>query len=256
MSHAPLRSCEELGLAPRRDYENTGNSAGCEVPVPILPQPLRLPPAWLLLAILSVTIPSAGCVGLGAQLAYWIQGGHKIDAEYKGLEGKRVAVVCVSDSSSYGPNSLSNMLERAVAMLLRERGKKIDVIHHEEVADWIDNNDWNQMDYRDIGRGVSADMVLAIDVGGVRLHEGMTLYKGRADVVITVYDMKDGGKTAFRKTLPEFTFPQNGARHSTEMSENQFRQLFVTVLAQQVAKYFYDYKFEDDFAGDARSLSR
>jgi hypothetical protein len=216
----------------------------------------HLPRVCLVIGILSLTIPATGCIGFTSQLVYWIKGGHKIDAEYNGLEGKKVAVVCVSDNSSYGPNSISNMLERAVVILLRERGKKIDVIHQDEVADWIDNNDWNQMDYRDIGRGVSADMVLAIDLGGVRLHEGMTLYKGRADVVITVYDMKDEGRVAFRKTLPEFTFPQSGARHSTEMSESQFRQLFVMVLAQQVAKYFYDYRFEDDFANDARSLTR
>jgi hypothetical protein len=216
---------------------------------------LRSPHAWLTLVVLALLLPSAGCIGLSSHLLYWFQGGHKIDAEYKGLEGKRVAVVCVSESASYGPNSISNMMERMVATLLRERGKKIEVIHQDEVADWIDNNDWNQMDYRDIGRGVAADQVLAIDISGVRLHEGMTLYKGRADVVVTVYDMSDGGKAAFRRTLPEFTFPRTGARHSTEMSENQFRQLFVTVLAGQVAKYFYDYRFEDDFASDVRNLS-
>ncbi len=215
----------------------------------------RWPHVRLIVLTLSFLIPSSGCIGISAHLLYFIKGGQKIDAEYKGLNGKRVAVVCVSENVSYGPNSISSMMERSVAALLRERGRKIDVIHHEEVADWIDTNDWNQMDYRDIGHGVAADRVLAIDVGGVRLHEGMTLYKGRADVVITVYDIEDGGKVAFRKTLPEFTFPRNGARHTTEMSENQFRQLFVTVLANQVAKYFYDYRFEDDFANDVRSLS-
>jgi hypothetical protein len=211
------------------------------------------PHVRLIVLTLAVLIPSSGCIGISAHLLYFFKGGQKIDAEYKGLHEKRVAVVCVSENASYGPNSISSMMERSVAALLR--AQKIDVIHHEEVADWIDTNDWNQMDYRDIGRGVSADRVLAIDVGGVRLHEGMTLYKGRADVVVTVYDIEDGGKVAFRKTLPEFTFPKNGARHTTEMTENQFRQLFVTVLANHVTKYFYDYRFEDDFANDVRSLS-
>jgi hypothetical protein len=216
---------------------------------------LRSPRACLTLLALSILASSSGCIGLSAHLLYFFKGSQKIDAEYKGLEEKRVAVVCVSDSVSHGPSSISSMMERSVAILLRERGKKIDVIHQDEVADWIDNNDWNQMDYRDIGRGVSADRVLAIDVSGVRLHEGMTLYKGRADVVVTVYDMNEDGKVAFRKTLPEFTFPRNGARHSTEMSENQFRQLFVTVLSEHVAKYFYDYHLEDNFGGDVRNLS-
>jgi hypothetical protein len=215
----------------------------------------RSPHAWLTILALSILASSSGCIGISAHLLYFFKGSQKIAAEYDGLEEKRVAVVCVSDSVGHGPSSISSMMERSVAILLRERGKKIDVIHQDEVADWIDNNDWNQMDYRDIGRGVSADRVLAIDVSSVHLHEGMTLYKGRADVVVTVYDMNDDGKVAFRKTLPEFTFPRNGARHSTEMSENQFRQLFVTFLSEQVAKYFYDYHFEDDFATDVRNLS-
>ncbi|MCH5377778.1 MAG: hypothetical protein JJ992_27795 [Planctomycetes bacterium] len=210
----------------------------------------------LAIALFLLVLPAPGCIGLSSQFMYWIKGGPKIEAEFDGLEGKRVAVVCVTNSSSYGPNSVSNLIERAVAVILREKGRDIEVVHHDEIADWIDNNDWNQMDYREIGKGVSADMVLAIDVDGIRLHEGMTLYKGRADVAVTVYDMNDGGKVAFRKNLPEFTFPQNGARHSTEMSEAQFRQLFVAVLAQDIAKYFYEYRFEDDFATDARGLNR
>ncbi len=211
---------------------------------------------WLTIAALLLVLPAGGCIGFTSQLVYWIKGGPRIEAEFDGLEGKRVAVVCVANSSTYGPNSIANLLERSVAMLLREKGKDIDVIHYDEVADWIDNNDWNQMDYREIGKGVSADMVLAIDVDGIRLHEGMTLYKGRADVVVTVYNMNEGGKVVFRKTMPEFTFPQNGARHSTELSEAQFQQLFVTVLAHDVAKYFYEYQLQDDFATDTRGLNR
>ena len=110
------------------------------------------------------------------------------------------------------------------------------------------------MDYREIGRGVNADMVLGIDVGDLRLHEGQTLYQGRVTLTITVYDMQDDGKVAFRRTMPDFTFPQNGPRHATEMTEARFRSLFIEVLAKQVAKYFCPYMFEDDFAKDATAL--
>jgi hypothetical protein len=128
------------------------------------------------------------------------------------------------------------------------------VIPTDRVADWIDRNDWNQVDYKEIGRGVKADMVLAIDLDGVRLHEGKTLYKGRASVVVTVYDMTDDGKVVFRRDLTDFSFPKNGARHSTEMSEARFQRLFVEVLAKQVGKYFYSYRREENFANDALLL--
>ncbi len=209
----------------------------------------------LFLALAVPVATSCGCVGLGAQLAYWIKGGNKIDPEFEGMKEKRVAVVCVSNASSYGPNTFCSLLERRIGMALKEQGEEIDVISADEVADWIDSNDWNQMDYRQIGRGVNADLVLGIDVGDLRLHEGQTLYQGHVTLTVTVYDMQDDGKVAFRRTIPDFTFPQNGPRHATEMSEGRFRAMFVEVLAKQVAKYFCPYMFEDDFAKDAMTLA-
>ena len=47
-------------------------------------------------------VTTVGCMGGLAQLLYVIKG-HKIPAEFNGLEGKRVAVVCISDASAYGP---------------------------------------------------------------------------------------------------------------------------------------------------------
>lgn len=204
--------------------------------------------------LLVLAAMNLGCVGFPAQLINVIRGGHKIPAEFSGLEGKRVAVVCVSNSASYGPNAVCSMLERSVSSILQEEVDGIEMIHHDVVADWIDNNDWDQMDYREIGRGVDAEMVLAIDLDGFRLHEGRTLYKGHTDVVITVYDMNDGGQVAFRKEILDYSFPRSGARATTEISEARFRQLFVKVLARNIAKYFFDYLYEDDFGTDALSL--
>jgi hypothetical protein len=196
----------------------------------------------------------SGCVGLGAQLIYWAKGGHKIDPDFDGLEGKRVAVICVSNNASYGPNSSCAMLQRAVARQLRYKGDEIDVIHEDEIADWIDTNGWDEMDYREIGRGVDAEMVVALDIEDFSLHEGRTLYKGRATLVVSVYDMEDDGAVVFRRTISDYSFPKNSARHTTEMSESRFRSLFVTVLSEQVAKYFCAYNLEEEFARDAMML--
>lgn len=209
----------------------------------------------LLLGLAAAAVTSTGCVGLAVQLVNMAKGGNKVEPEFKGMKGKRVAVVCVSNSGSYGPNSFCSLLERRIIMALRQQGDSIDVMPPDEVADWIDSNDWNQMDYREIGRGVNADMVLGIDVGDLRLHEGQTLYQGRVTLTVTVYDMQDEGKVAFRRTMSDFTFPQNGPRHTTEMSEARFRSLFVEVLGKQVARYFCPYMFEEDFARDATALA-
>ena len=201
-----------------------------------------------------IVASGSGCVGLTAQLLYWAKGGHKIEAEFPGLEGKRVAVLCVSNNASYGPNSSCAMLQRAVARILRQKGDEIDVIHEDEIADWIDTNGWDEMDYREIGQGVEADMVVAMDIEDFSLHEGRTLYKGRASLILSVYDMEDNGTVVFRRTISDFSFPKSSARHTTEMSESRFRSLFVTVLSQHVAKYFCAYNLEEEFARDAMML--
>jgi hypothetical protein len=210
---------------------------------------------WVMFAGLAlVLLTQAGCVGLMSQVLYLIKGGDKIDAEFSGLQGKRVAIVCVSNATAAGPSSVTSLLERSVGLLLTTKGKKIHVVHQDEVANWIDSNDWKELDYREIGRGVQADMVLAIDLGNLSLHEGATLYKGRADVTVSVYDMDDDGKVVFRRNLPDFTFPKNGGRSTTEMSEAKFRTIFIEVLAQHVARYFYPYLIQEDFAKDAALL--
>jgi hypothetical protein len=211
---------------------------------------------WLLAAGCTLlVVASVGCIGVGSQLLYMLKGGDRLPAEFDGLQDKRVAVVCVSNASSSGPHAVSGTLERSVALLLTQKGKNIRLVRPDEVANWIDTNDWNQLDYREIGRGVNADMVLAIDLESFSLHEGSTLYRGRASVTVTVYDMREGGKVAFRRSIPEYSFPANGARHSTEMSEARFRSLFIQILAQQIARYFYSYQIQDDFAKDALLLN-
>jgi hypothetical protein len=210
--------------------------------------------ALLGVVVAVLTLPNLGCIGFTSQLLYFIKGGHLIDAEFDGLAGKRVAVVCVSDSSAYGPDTFAGMLERSVSAILKQKGDEIDVIHTDDVADWIDNNEWDQLDYREIGRGVNADMVLAIDIEELSLHEGKTLYRGCANLTVTVYDMTDNGRNVFRREIPELSFPKNGPRHATEISEARFRRLFVHVVADHAAKYFYDYHIEDGFGSDAIML--
>ena len=141
-----------------------------------------------------MVLTQPGCAGVIAQVLYVFKGGDNIEPDYSGLEGKTVAIVCVANGSSTGPSSVPSLLERSVGMLLTQKGKKIKVVPPGDVANWIDNNDWNQLDYREIGRGIKADMVLAIDLDNLSLHEGSTLYKGLADVTLTVYDMKSEGK--------------------------------------------------------------
>jgi len=204
----------------------------------------------LALTMLVTLSCNAGCLGMAAQLLYVIKG-DKVEAEFEGLEGKRVAVVCLSNTSGFDPGSASSTLAQYVELNLRKNVKKIQVVRQQEVANWVDNNDWDRLDYRDIGRGVRADMVVAIDLDNFRLHEDATLFKGRTNWTVTVYDMSKSGEAVFRRSERNFQFPVNGGQHVSETTEENFQRKFLLILAEDVAKHFYAYEFKEEFARDA-----
>jgi len=195
--------------------------------------------AWILMTF-------SGCAGFWSQMLYFGQG-QMAPAEYDDLSERRVAVVCVADSSSYGTGQV---LAREVSAILRQNIAEIDLVRPDEIADWIDREGWDEIDYREIGRGVKADRVIAVDLAGFGLYEGSALYHGRAGVTVTVYDMTDKGKEVFRKNLPEVRFPLTGPYPVGDVSEATFRRAFVQVLARQISKYFHQYDLMDDFGAD------
>jgi hypothetical protein len=186
----------------------------------------------------------AGCNTL--PLIAYIAGGSVMPAEFDGLEDSRVAVICVSDDSSYGSGVEDERLARGIASILAEKVPNIDVVSRSDIDDWIDHTGWDKIDYREVGRGVKADRVVAVDLSGFRVREGISLLKGRADLMITVFDMTAGGKEVFREEIIDFKFPANGP-FAGDMSEQQFTRTYLKVLAAQVAKYFHEYDTIDDF---------
>lgn len=196
---------------------------------------------------------TGGCVGFLAQVGYWT-GAANVPAAFSGLEGKRVAVVCITDSSTFGPQADSLVLADMIASALRQNVKDIELVPSDEIADWIDRNDWDEMDFEEIGRGVQAERVVAVELAGLSLYEGPTLYKGRASAKVRVLDMEQGGKELFRRQLHEITFPVNGAYPATSTSEATFRRSFIDVLARQISRLFYEYEMTERFGADPAFL--
>jgi hypothetical protein len=205
----------------------------------------------LTIGILSVSIV-IGLAGCGAlvNIAHVIWG-NKVAAEYSGLEGKRVAIVCVMKSAPYGRDRTPEMLARFVELTLQKEVSGIEIVQHEEVADWTDNHDWEGVDFNEIGRAVNAERVLAIELSSYSLHSGQTMYQGKVDAEISVYDIEDRGRVKFHKDLFEYKFPENHGRPAIGTSEKKFEQGFLRMLSAKIANYFYDYDMATDVATDA-----
>jgi hypothetical protein len=207
---------------------------------------------FLIAASLLVAIPGCGPL---ATIAWLIHGPEMIPAEFEGLKGKRVAVICLDANSLSGPGGEADSVSKAVAMLLSKNVPDIHVVRQNEVADWLDSHGDDLTDYRDVGRGVKADMVVGIDLLAFNLHEGQTLLKGRAKVGVKVYDMKKkSGELVYESAPKEIAWPENGARHVTE-NEANFRTVFIGMLAERIARDFYAVELATNFGTDARHLA-
>ena len=201
-----------------------------------------------MLLVAAIVIGSSGCIGAMAQLLY-VMKGHKSPAEFDGLEGKRVAVVVVSDASAYGPDTLTYSVSKIVSMDLTNNVKNISVIPPAEIEKSMDTKGWDQTDFREVGDGLGAEIVVSVEIGSYTIHEGTTLYKGQSDLSVSVHDV-ESGQLLFSKGPNAFVFPENG-RPAIQTNPRQFEQLYLAKLTNYVARLFYAHDRLDSVADDA-----
>lgn len=205
---------------------------------------------FLVIAVLIV--PGFGCRTGLFSLMYLIKG-MDVDPDYAGLKGKKVAVVCRPVASlQYRNANAGRDIAEQVTQLLEAKVPKVHVIDQRKVNRWADENTWE--DYREVGKALKADMVVGIDLESFSIYKGQTLYQGKANATIHVYDCKNGGKLVFEKIVPQSLYPPNAAVPTSDRTEPEFRQEFIAVLSDQIARHFYAHDPHADFAQDATAF--
>jgi len=200
----------------------------------------------------AALLPASGCNVLATGM--YVFKGNAQAAEFNDLRGKRVAVVCRPVTSlQFRNGSVAPDLAKYVGVLLTQNVKKITVVKQSEVGQWADDNNWEE--YVEIGKGVNADFVVGLDLEEFSLYQGQTLYQGKANIAIKVYDVAKGKEAVWEKQLPQSHYPPNSAIPAGEKPESQFRAQFVKVLAEQIARYFYEHDPTANFASDSTVLN-
>ncbi|MFK7738526.1 MAG: hypothetical protein AB8B50_21045 [Pirellulaceae bacterium] len=207
----------------------------------------------LWVALLLVVPSSVGCVSLVANLMHAIHG-NNVPAEFEGLNGKRVALVCSTDEG-FRSTATSTILVNNLHAALNTHLDEIQLVRNSEIDKWMDLHGQSETNYYEIGKGVKSDLVLAVEVSNLRLKNGQTLFRGEADIVVTVYDIASDGKIIFRKQMPEFAFPQTDGKPVSETSENKFRSFYLAVLTRKISGLFYPVDSTADYALDATMSS-
>lgn len=201
-----------------------------------------------LITLAAVVLPAAsGCSTLFTA-AYLFQPAD-VPAEFTGLRGKHVAIACrpiveleFTDAGS------ARELASLVGAQIGSKVRRTRIISQQEVARWVDENSW--VDYPSLGKSLDADLVVGVDLEAFRLHEGSTLYRGRATAHVKVYEVATK-KIVFEKRIDDFSFPANTAIPASDQSEAEFRGMFLQMLSQKISRCFHAYESREVFAEDS-----
>jgi hypothetical protein len=205
----------------------------------------------VLFGLAVVLVGISGCTQLMFTVAYLFKGMNE-DAECGALVNKRVVVVCRPVVAlKYANARVDQELAEAVSELLKTNVKKIKIVEHAKVAEWMDEHTWD--DFAEVGKAMGADLVVGIDLEQFDLYQGQTLYQGRAATAIKVCDCKTGS-VVFKKDPPRVTYPPNVPIPTSDKQESEFRRVFIRVLADRIGRYFYDHDPNADVALDARAM--
>jgi hypothetical protein len=178
--------------------------------------------------------------------------GNNVDADYDGLKGKKVAVVCRPlVGLTYRDSGVAKQIGQQVCVLLKKNVSKIQIVDPEKIAEWVDEHSWEE--YLDVGKALKADFVVGVDLEHFSIYEGQTVYQGKSKVAIKVYDCKTG-KLAFEKSMPKLVYPPNHVISTSDVEESEFRQEYVGILAEHVARYFYPHDANADLGMDSMAL--
>jgi len=197
-------------------------------------------------------LPLTGCIQFAANLMHVVSG-PQVPAEFKGLEGKKVAVVAY-DESGICSEEATIRLAGNLRGILAGKLPKSTFVTHEDIESWLYGKSAREQDFVDIGKGVKADYLIAVEVLNLKLKDGPTLFRGRSDIGVTVWDI-NASKIAYRKMLPEYTYPIMAGQATTETDEDKFRRVYLMNVADKIGRYFYAHDFGEDVAIDATILS-
>ncbi len=215
-----------------------------------LSAPLWRKLSWSCLAVSLFSF--TGCTGLLTMAAYLIKG-TDMPAEFKDLKDKKVAVVCRAPVTMNTDQAMGcRELADRVTFLLQANVPKIKTIDQQDVADWTDENNWE--DFREIGKALQAEMVVGIDIDDFSLQRSSSVYQGRAKVRISVYDMEKKERV-YDNQPNQFLYPNSGGMPVSNVPRNEFRKHFVYQLADLIGTKFYAHDARSTFAADTHAMS-
>lgn len=207
--------------------------------------------AWMALVGSVIVLTASGCNTV-LLLGYLIGGPPTIEPDFtkttkKQMEKAKLAVViCYApDQLKYDNDKVDYELTKFVASRFRQN--KIKTADPDQVFSWMRKNpNWDRP--AEMGEHFDATYVVYIDLKQYSLYEehSQSLFRGRADVIVSVVEMSSGegkssrdGKTIYTKEL-SVQYPTHSPYSADAISYANFKKLFLTALSDQIGWLFYE----------------
>lgn len=217
---------------------------------------MRLVRSLQLGLLLAAFATNCGC-NYFIMLGYLVGGPPSVEADYEKMtkksltdKGVKVAVVCFApDEIRLNYIDVDKEIAKYVAHRLVKHN--IKVVHPDRVQDWLDKHeDWDRPE--EIAEATGATHIIFIDVHKYNLFEENSheLYRGRCEVLVSVFEMqKDGGDADKIYTKEKTsTYPLEVARPQSEISYDMFRRQYLARLSEEIGRFFYEYFNGDDIS--------
>lgn len=240
-------------------------------------------PVWMVGLVCCLLLELSGC-SLFVMAGKMIQGDPVIGDEFKAWygqsmakSGKKVAVLCST------PEAIKSEFSSLDLDLATEINRKlslhdVDVIKSHKIASWIDDHGGGNLDLKELGSEIDADLVVAVKLEHFDFREENSpdLFRGRARGSIVVYELlrndekagpmfeakpgsksdksKKDGKSArevrsvrevFAKTF-DSTYPPHQPIPLGQMQPETFRKKFLDRVGDELSRLFYKHKAGTD----------
>lgn len=228
-------------------------------------------------ALLTTGAAALGLLGIAGcdprQALYFLQPFEpKVAAPGPSLKGKKVAVITKTTPGAVGEFvSLDRELTRAVAKLLRENVKRIDLVDPDKVATW-DQAHPRWTDPAELAEAFDADMVIFLELNRFQIQTPTApdMFQGESAVHIRVVERAHPKDSRGREQEDrpkeasiiydgdrETTFPIRGPEPaSAEVTAVGFKNRFLQLVATEVSWHFVDHapgdNIQDVRFGNAR----
>jgi hypothetical protein len=215
--------------------------------------------AWCLLALAGVVVFSGGC-NLGA-LTYFLSPESLEPAILKQLastdpkKDTRVVILTYTGLETraefiQADRQLTELLARQMTEMSKGNDEKLTVIPPRKVEAYKNSHpNWREDELEKIGKDLDADYVIYLEINSLSLYERRStdLFRGRASISINLVDVRHP-----EDHIPPEQFScvyPSGARGPVpvgfDVQPMQFRQDFLSNVAQRLARYFVRYPKRD-----------